>query len=285
MALQVFVFDELFGADQDLRAQARQVREAADGLVVRVGGLPPEAQSIVAGLGGLRGRLERAADQLAAAGSAIGQVRADVMRADAPGWLPQIRDAFRGNVLPPGGYGPLGPFPWLAGRMAWATGAGATFLKHRYGYPWADDGRHWRVNGSGPRLHPQLRGPVDAAAKVGKVGGAGATFASALSRRLKEGSSVPKAAAGAAGETGSVLGCAAAGARAGAAVPIPHPVAKGALVVGGGVVGGAACSAPGKWVGDRVSDGVGAVGKGVGAAGKFVKDKLPKPPKIKLPLP
>jgi hypothetical protein len=279
----VFAFDELSEADQRLRAQARSLGEAADGLVVRVGGLPPEAQSIVAGLGGLKARLERAADQLFAAASAFGQVAADASRADTSGWLPQMWDGFRGTVLPPGGYGPLGPFPWMAGRLAFGAGAGATALRYRNGYPWAPAGENWRVNGSGPRLHPMLRGPVDRLAKAAKVGGLATGFASSFSQRLKGGSSVPEAAGGAAAEAGTMFGCATAAARGAAAVPIPHPAVKAGVVVGAGVVGGAACSAPGRWVGDRASDAAGRIANGAERVGELVADKVPKPPKIKPP--
>ncbi|KLL11328.1 MULTISPECIES: hypothetical protein [Protofrankia] len=89
--LFVFVFAELFDTDHDLRAQARLVREAANALTIDAGGLPPEAQTVVAGLATLRDRLERAADDLTAAATAFGQIGADAKRADTPGWLDRVK--------------------------------------------------------------------------------------------------------------------------------------------------------------------------------------------------
>jgi hypothetical protein len=85
--LRVFDIGELFAADQSLRGRARTVREAASDLRVDTGGLPPEAQSIVATADALRGRLTRAADSLAEAASALGQTGADAKHADNPGPL------------------------------------------------------------------------------------------------------------------------------------------------------------------------------------------------------
>jgi len=267
---RIFVFDELFAADQSLRGQARAVLTAAGELTLPSAGLPPEARSAVAGLAGLRGRLERAADALTEAAIALGQTGAAAQRADSAGWLDSFGTSMRDNLLPPGGYGPLGIAPWLFGRLGFLVDGGSTLLRHRYGYPWVKDGNHWRVNGSGPRLHPLLRPWADRAAKAGRLAGPAAVAGMSLNERLKNGASVPKAAAGAVGETATVFGCATAGAKAGAAVPIPHPIAKGALVVGGGVVGGAACSGPGKWVGDKVSDGASHVADKVGDGAKKV---------------
>lgn len=256
---RIFVFDELFTADQTLRGRARAVREAAGDLTVPPGRLPPEAQSVLSSLGALRGRLERAADALVEAASTLGQVGVAAQRADAPGLLDPFWASLRGNVLPPGEHGPLGPYPWVFGRVTFLTSAATTMLRHRYGYSWVKDGDHWRVNGSGPRLHPRLRTLADRASKAAKVGGPAATAVNSLNNRLRDGASLPKAAAGTVGESATVLGCASAGAKLGAAAPVPHPLAKAGLVIGGGVVGGAACSGPGKWVGDKVSDGASAV--------------------------
>jgi hypothetical protein len=153
------------------------------------------------------------------------------------------------------------------GRLAFLNNSAGTLLRHRYGYPWVKEGDHWRVNGSGPRLHPRLRTWADRAAKAGKVAGPAGIAANALNNRLRDGVSLPKASAGAVGESATVFACATAGAKAGAAVPVPHPLAKGALAVGGGVVGGAACSGPGKWVGDKFSD---AADEVAGFVGKIV---------------
>ncbi|MEU8386030.1 hypothetical protein, partial [Streptosporangium sp. NPDC048865] len=223
-----------------------------------------------------RGRLERAADAMVAAAGLFGQTEAAAKKADTPGMMAAFGTSLKENVVPPGEHGPLGPYTWMFGRLTFLNGALGTTLRHRYGYPHAKDGKHWRVNGSGPRLHPQLRTWADRAAKAGKVAGPLGLYAHTLNNRLRDGASVPKATAAAAGESATVFACATAGAKAGAAVPIPHPMAKGALVVVGGLGGGAACSGPGKWVGDRVADGAGKVGD-------FVKDMLPKPPRIGFP--
>ncbi|MFB9545388.1 hypothetical protein [Micromonospora sagamiensis] len=261
---RIFVFDELFTADQTLRGQARAVREAAGDLTVPAGDLPPEARSVLSGLGALRGRLERAADALTEAATTLGQIGAAAQRADSAGWLAGFGASLRSNVLPPGAHGPLGPYPWVFGRLTSLNSAAGTMLRHRYGYPWVKDGDHWRVNGSGPRLHPRLRTWADRASKAGKVAGPAAIAANSLNNRLRDGASLPKASAGAVGESATVFGCATAGAKLGAAAPVPHPLAKGALAVGGGVVGGAACSGPGKWVGDKVSGGASKVAGFVG---------------------
>jgi hypothetical protein len=87
----IFVFDELFEADQELRRHARTVDEAAYGLTVPAAGLPPEAQPIVAGVRALRGTLERAAEGLTSAAAAFGQAEADARRADAPGLLTYLK--------------------------------------------------------------------------------------------------------------------------------------------------------------------------------------------------
>jgi len=259
--LRVFVFDELLGADEDLRRQARTLNEAAGDLAIDVPGLPPEARSAVAGLPGLAARLEGAARELLAAAADLGQAGVDARHADAAGWLLDLWQALRSKATPQGG--PLGLAPWVFGALAGAVSAAAKLARHQYGYPWVKDGHKWRLNGSGPRLHPLLRPWAERAATAGKAGGAAATFALALNRRLREGASVPRAVGGATGESGTVLACAGAGARAGLAAPIPHPLAKGAVVVGGGIVGGAACTGPGRWVGDKASWVGGTVADGV----------------------
>lgn len=273
--LRIFVFDELFTADQTLRDQARTVRDAAGDLTVPAGDLPPEAQSVLAGLGALRGRLERAADALVEAASTLGRIGAAAQRADSPGPLKSFGMALRSNVLP-GETGPLGPYPWVFGRLVFLNDAATTMLRHRYGYPAAKGGNHWRVYGSGPRLRPQLRTVADKAARMGRLANPLAIGASTLNSRLRAGGSAPRVAAGTVAESATVLGCASAGVKVGAAAPIPHPLAKGALVVGGGALGAAACSPVGKWVGDKASDGADAVvrgaGKVVSGAGKAVGD-------------
>ncbi|MER5643742.1 hypothetical protein [Streptosporangium sp. NPDC002524] len=281
--LRIFVFDELFSADQSLRGHARVVREAATDLTVPAGGLPPEAQAALNGLAALRGRLEHAADAMVAAAGSFGQTGAAARKADTPGVLAGFGRSLKENVVPPGEYGPLGPYTWMFGRLTFLQGALDKMLRHRYGYPHAKDGRPWRVNGSGPRLHPRLRTWADRAAKAGKVAGPLGLYANSLNNRLRNGASVPRETAGAAGEAATVFACATVGAKAGAAVPIPHPAAKVGLAIGGGLVGGAACSRPGKWVGDRVADGADKVADGASKVGGFVKDVLPKPPRIGFP--
>jgi hypothetical protein len=259
--LRVFYFDELLGADEGLRRQARTLTEAAGDLAIDLPGLPPEGQAAVAGLAGLSARLEAAARELLAAATALGQAGADAQLADAAGWLVDLWQGLRGKAIPE--TGPLGFAPWVFGALAGGLGAAARLVRHRYGYPWVKHGHKWRINGSGPRLHPLMRPWAERAATAGKAGGAAATFAIALNRRLREGASVPRAVGGATGESGTVLACAGAGVRAGAAAPIPHPLAKGAVVVGGGIVGGAACTGPGRWVGDKASWVGGKVSDGV----------------------
>ena len=83
----VFVFEELFGADRVLRAQAHQVREAATGLAGGLGDLPPEAQSMIAGLATLSRRLDLAADDLAAAATVFGATGAEASRVDGLHWM------------------------------------------------------------------------------------------------------------------------------------------------------------------------------------------------------
>lgn len=252
----VFVFDELFGTDERLRGEARRVGGAGEDLKIDVSGLPPEAKPVVAAVAGLRGRLDRAERGLTSAAAMLGQLGIAARGVD----LSWLWNGLKGNVVPPGDPGPLGLLPWALGRLGFAANAGLTGLRARYGTPfWVTDGPQWRTFGSGPRLHPQLRSLADRAAGPVKWGGLGLTAAGAFSRRLGEGADVPQATGGAAAESGTMFGCASAGARAGAAAPIPHPLGKAAAVLGGGLVGGAACSAPGKWVGDRVSDGVGWV--------------------------
>jgi hypothetical protein len=285
--LMVIAVDELSAADQRLRAAVRGIDEATDELVVSTGDLPPEAVSIVAGLAGLRRQLESAARELRSAAGTFGAVAAEAAQADAGGWLTQAWGSLRGAVTPPGGYGPFGPIPWIGGRVTLASGASETVLKHLYGYPWVSEGAQWRIFGS-PSLSPQWRGPVEWAGKVGSVGGTALTFASDVSRRLDTGAPIPEAAAGGAAETATVWACATGGARLAAGLPIPNPAWKAGAVIGAGLVGGAACTGPGRWVGDRASDFAGGVvdgakkvGSGLGAAGGFVKknvlDEIPWP--------
>jgi hypothetical protein len=267
----VVVFDELFGADERLRGEARSIGDAAADLAVDVSGLPPEAKPIVAAVRGLRGRLDRAERKLTSAASMLGQLGTAAKGVDL-GWF---WNAVKGNVVPPGNPGPLGVWPWILGRFAFGAGAGLTGLQARYGTPfWVKDGPEWRVFGSGPRLNPQLQRLASRLNGPLLWGGAALTAAGSFSRRMGEGASAPEAVGGAAGETGTVVGCATAGARAGAAAPVPHPLAKAALVLGGGLVGGAACSAPGRWVGDRFSDGVGWLGDRAGEGADWVGDRV-----------
>jgi hypothetical protein len=197
---------------------------------------------------------------VAGAATAAGMLRdgptpGNVAAAGAVGVLPpgrpwnplsQMWDSFKNNVLPPDGYGPLGPWPWVGGRVAFGVGAGATAAGYRYGYPHAD-GKPWKVFGR-PNLHPQGRSLVDRAARAAKVGGTAATFLGSLSERLRNGGNVPKAAVGAAAETATVGACARGGAAVGGAVAdLPG-------AVGGGIIGGAACSPVGRWIGDRAAD-------------------------------
>ncbi|MGH3663452.1 MAG: hypothetical protein ACRDT8_21135 [Micromonosporaceae bacterium] len=252
----VFAFAELFGADQNLRSQARAVGEAAADLNVDVGGLPPETASVLAGLHGLRGRLQSAQDALIAAGAELGSLGADAQRVDA-GWLGLMWQTLRATVIPPGDPGPLGPTPWWVQRLGLGGGALMTFLRTRYGTPlWVTEGPKWRTYGSGPRLHPQLQRLADKLDGPLKWGGFAAGAAGAFSRRLDQGASVPEATGGAVGESGTMFACATGAARGAMAAPIPHPLAKGGAVLGAGIIGGAACSGPGRWVGDRFSDGV-----------------------------
>ncbi|MFC4533077.1 hypothetical protein [Sphaerisporangium dianthi] len=274
--LRIFVFDELFAADESLRGQARRVREAAADLTMQPGDLPPEAQQVLAGLPSLRGRLERAADALTAAAESFGETGTAAKKADRPGIVPAFGKALKENFAPPGEHGPLGPYTWLFGRLTAVNSTAIKLLRHRYGYPHAQNGPPWRTLLAGPKLHPQLRTLVDRADKIGKVAGHAGRTVHAFNNRLRDGASVGKATAGALGESATVGACAMVGAKAGAAVPIPHPGVKLGLGIGGGIVGGAACSAPGKWVGDKVAD-------VAGKAGRLVKDLLPKPPRIRVP--
>ena len=91
-------------------------------------------------------------------------------------------------------------------------------------------------------MHPRYWNLVDRAATAAKRAGNLTSFLDSLSRRLRNGQTVPGAVAGAAGETGTAMACA----RAGAAVPVPHLGAKVALGIGAGV----ACSPVGRAVGD-----------------------------------
>lgn len=262
--LRIFVFGELFDADQRLRRQARSVSEAADDLNVSVGGLPPEAESVVAGLRGLRGQLDRAAHTLVAAAGTIGRVGAGAARADAGNWPSLMWEALQRNVLPPDDPGPFGELPWWLGRVAFGTGAGVQLARARAGHrPWVKHGSKYPLYGS-RYVAPARRSLIDRAARLGKVGGAGGVFAGSLSRRLNEGAGAPRAAGGAVGESATVLGCATTGAKIGLRAPIPHPAGKAAAAVGGGVAGGVACSGPGRWVGDRASDAVDEIGEGAG---------------------
>ncbi|MBO0869076.1 MAG: hypothetical protein J2P15_10965 [Micromonosporaceae bacterium] len=277
--LMVIAVDELSTADQQLRAQARRLEGAADDLVVSTGDLPPEAQSIVAGLPGLRNRVESAARQLRTAADTFGTVAAEAVLADGGGLfgtafgglLMKTLTGLKGDVIPPGGYGPFGPVPWIAGRFTLVAGAADTIFSHRYGYPWAD-GTHWRVYGTGPYLSPKWRGPVEWAGKVGKYGGLGITLASTFSQRLNRGESVPQAAGGAGVETASMWACATAGARVANALPIPNPFVKGGAILIGGAGAGAACSTPGRWLGDRASAIPGRVVDGAKIVGNDVKN-------------
>ncbi len=155
--------------------------------------------------------------------------------------LTQMRDAFRKNFLPPGEYGPLDPWAWGAGRFFTGVGYGANAFKFHYGIPWATGGPQRRVF-SGPSVHPRYWNLVDRAATAARRAGNLTSFLDSLSRRLRKGQSVPGAVAGAAGEAGTAAACA----RAGAAVPVPHLGAKIAIGIGAGV----ACSPVGKLVGD-----------------------------------
>jgi hypothetical protein len=270
----VLAVDELAATDQRLRTAARRLDEAADDMVVDTGNLPPEAHSIVAGLPGLRNQVAAAARQARSAADTFGGLAADAAHADAGDWLGLMWSSLRGAVVPSGGPGPLGEFPWLAGRVALAGGASETVLKHIYGYPHVTEGTQWRIFGS-PSLSPQWRGPVEWAGKVGNVGGTAVTFTGAFTRRLDHGSPAPQAVAGAAGETASIWACATGGARLAAGLPIPNPAWKAGAVIGGGLIGGAACTGPGRWVGDRASDFAGGVVNGAKKVGGFIKDHVP----------
>jgi len=185
-----------------------------------------------------------------------------LMPAGAP-WNPltQMWDSFRDNFLPPGEYGPLDPWAWGAGRFFAGAGYGALAFKYRYGIPWTTGGPTRRVF-SNPYIHPRYWNLVDRASTAAKRAGNLTTFLDSLSRRLRGGQSVPGAVAGAAGETGTAMACA----RAGAAVPVPHLGAKIALGIGAGV----ACSPVGKVVGDgfaKAGDNLWEGIKGIGRLG------------------
>ncbi|MFF3853579.1 hypothetical protein [Micromonospora sp. NPDC002575] len=273
--VRVFVFGELFDLDQRLRGQARALGEVAGDLHLDTGPLPPEAQAVVAGLKGLAGLLDRAADTLLAAATAFGQTGADASRADLLDPFTPMLASLKGKVVPPGGYGPLGPYPWLGGQAAFLGGTAATMLRSHYGYRhWVKDGPKWPINGSGPRAHPEVRQAIDRTARIAKIGGLAASAAGSGSRRLKEGASVPEVAAGTAAETATVRACATAGAQLGVAAPIPHPLVKGGAIVAGGVIGGTACSGPARWVGDRASDAAGEVADVAEDVGGFFKKKI-----------
>lgn len=266
----VIAVDELTVADQRLREQARRIEEAADDLVVSTGDLPPEAQSIVAGLPGLRTRLDAAARQIRSAADTFGSVAAEARNIDAGGWLAQAWNGLRGVVVPSDGSTPLGLAQWILGRVALGTGAAVTALKYAHGFPWVKDGPQWRSLTAGPKLNPRWRGKVAKAGKVASVAGTALTFGGALEDRLHQGKPVSQAVTGAGGETASIWACATAGARIASGLPIPHPYARAAVVVGAGIVSGAGCSGPGKWVGDRAGDATDAIGRGIanGARGE-----------------
>jgi len=186
-----------------------------------------------------------AAGMLANGPSAGNVAEASSVGLTPPGqpWNPltQMRDAFRKNFLPPGEYGPLDPWLWGAGRFFTGVGYGASAFKYRYGIPWVKGGPQRRVF-SGPRVHPRYWNLVDRAATAARRAGNITSFLDSLSRRLRKGQSTPEAVAGAAGEAATAAGCA----RAGAMVPVPHPLGRIALGIGAGV----ACSPGGKLVGD-----------------------------------
>ncbi|MGH3739020.1 MAG: hypothetical protein ACRDT6_25995 [Micromonosporaceae bacterium] len=83
--LLTFVFAELFGADESLRGQARQLDAVGADLKVTTGGLPPEAQAALDSLRGLSGQLERAQRWLTSAGRALGETAADARAIDLNG--------------------------------------------------------------------------------------------------------------------------------------------------------------------------------------------------------
>jgi hypothetical protein len=176
--------------------------------------------------------------------------------------LDQMWDSFKGNFLPPGkDYGPLGPLPWWGGRAFAGAGAAATAAHSRGGIPWATD-RTWRVF-SKPSIHPEWRRLVDRAARASKLGGNATAFLGSLSQRLHDGRSGQSAAAGAAAETATVAGCARVGASAGVTFTPPHPAAKAAGAIAGGIGGAVVCSPVAKKAGDLVGDAVDKVGGAV----------------------
>lgn len=166
-------------------------------------------------------------------------------------WNPihQMWKAFKGNVVPPGDWGPLGHWPWAVGRGAAAGGAGLTLFRHLRERKWAAE-KPWRIPGTGPYAAPSPGSLIDRAAKAFKGIGTAAGVLDSVTKRKQAGASTAEAVAGAAAENTTTTGCATAGARAGAAAPIPHPVGKGLAAAGGGLVGGAVCSPVGKAVGD-----------------------------------
>ncbi|HEX6683473.1 MAG TPA: hypothetical protein VF062_11785 [Candidatus Limnocylindrales bacterium] len=155
--------------------------------------------------------------------------------------LSQMWNSFRNNFLPPSEYGPLDPWAWGASRFFTGLGYGAGAFKNRYGIPWTTGGPR-RREFSGPRVHPRYWNLVDRAAKAAKHAGNLTSFLNSLTRRLRDGQSVPGAVAGATGEAGTAAACA----RAGAAVPVPHLGAKIAIGIGAGAL----CTPPGRVVGD-----------------------------------
>lgn len=146
---RVFVFDELAGMDQHLRSQVRGVTAVPSGPGIDVGGLPPDAQSVVDGLRGLDGRLDAAVMGLVTAAAEFGATSAAAKLLDS--YLESVAEALRGQVLP-GRSDPVGLGRWAAGRGLFAAKVARQLALRRYGYPWAEA---WRMFGSGPRLHPR----------------------------------------------------------------------------------------------------------------------------------
>lgn len=264
---RVIVFDELLGLDESLRAQARTVGEVGGGIDIDVGGLPPEAQELVEDLRGIGRAIERGAERLVKIAAEFGQTAADALGLDRK-WLELAWGTARSQVLPPGGYGPLGAVPWAGGRAAFGASQAAALLRHKGGYrPWVTDpAKRWPKYLSGPSIHPLFGKWADRFAKGGTIAGSGFTFADAFSRRMKEGQDATRAVAGAGGETATAFGCAKTGAKIGSKVPGGWTKVAGA--VGGGVLGAAGCTKWGRSVGDFAAD-----------RGEEIEKRVPEPVK------
>ena len=190
-----------------------------------------------------------------AAASAIGLLPAGA------GWNPlhPMWQAFKGMAVPPGDYGPLGPYPWYGGRIAFAGGLGLDFYRNFKEQRWANS-RPWRIGGTGPYAAPAPGSLLSRAAQGLRAGGLTAGFLSSLSERLKN-SSLPEAAAGSGAQTATSARCAtkAAGFAASRTPPpvTPHSAAiKAVGVAGASAAGAIVCSPIAKPIGDLAENSV-----------------------------